>query len=73
MKLIKSEIKDGCHEIEIEKSFFFFKWRIIYREKNNSIMRFEYPDKYYEIGLSEYCDISGLFKHLSNPMPLFQN
>lgn len=70
MKLLRSEKTEKYHEIEIENSFLFLKWRTVYRKSNGSILRFKDPDKYFPIGLSEYCDIIGLFKHLAPPQSL---
>ena len=67
MKVLTNKIADSYHEIEVEKSFLWFKWSVVYRKSNGSIMRFKAPDKYYNIGLSEYCDIIGLFRQLNPP------
>lgn len=61
MKLLSSKKLGNYHEIEIESTFLWFKWRRKYRKINESLFRFEEPNEYFVIGLSEYIDIKGLF------------
>jgi hypothetical protein len=61
MKLLKNEKTEKYHEIEVEYSFLWIKWKVKYRKVNGDIYKFEAPNNYYTIGLIEYCDIDGLF------------
>lgn len=61
MRLTKVEITEACHEIEVEYSFLFIKWRKVYRKINSKIWIFKEPDKYSHLGISEYLDVSPLF------------
>jgi hypothetical protein len=66
MRLLRTEKTEEYHEIEVEYTFLWvFKYRTTYRMigANNryAVMAFESPDKYYEIGISEYIKIHGLF------------
>jgi len=65
MRLIRNEITEKYHEIELEDSFFgFFKTKIIYRKYGNSIFEFRYPDILNNVGFSTYCSIYPYFNIL---------
>ena len=61
MKLLKIENNHEYQEIEVEKSFFGFKWKTIYRKFGAAILRYKHPNKYYNLGLSEYFEIHEFF------------
>ena len=62
MKLIKSEIKDTYHEIEIENSFLWFKWSTKYRKvQDGNIFRYKDTDRYYHTGFTEFIEIKSMF------------
>lgn len=62
MTLIRNEYINDCIEIEVEYSFLFFKYRRCYRLKDGAIMRYEHPNKYYDLGFEEYFEVKQLFK-----------
>ena len=61
MKIIKIEKNDKYHEIEVQKSFLWFKWINVYRKIDGHIFRYKSPNIYHSIGLVEYCNVWGLF------------
>lgn len=62
MKLLRNEKTDNYHEIEVERSFLWIKWRVKYRKVDGYVFRFKSPDNYYPTGLMEYLNVSDLFK-----------
>ena len=62
MKLLKNEKTKTYHEIEVEYSFLWLKWKVKYRKVDGSLFRFKEPNNYYSIGLSEHIDVKDLFK-----------
>ena len=61
MRLLKNEKTATYHEIEVENSFLFMKWKTKYRKINDTVVRFKPPDNYYNIGLFERVDVGPLF------------
>lgn len=61
MKLLRNEKTDNYHEIEIEYSFLWIKWKVKYRKIDWEIFRFKSPNNYYPTGISEYIDVYNLF------------
>ena len=61
MKLLKNEKTETHHEIEIEYSFLWIRWKEKYRKVGSNIYRFESPNNYYPIGPSEHMDVMNLF------------
>lgn len=62
MRLLRHEYINDCSEIEVEYSFLFFKYRQTYRLKDGTIMRYKHPNKYYDLGMTEYFEVKQLFK-----------
>ena len=62
MQLIRHHYTFDCTEIEVEYSFLFFKWRKCYRMKDGTILGYKHPNKYYDLGISEYHLAKQLFK-----------
>ncbi len=69
MKLLSNkQIEEGIQEIEVEHTFlFFWKYTEIYRKVDGFVYGFEYPNSYYELALSTYASIIGLFKFKTKP------
>lgn len=61
MRLLKNEKTEDYHEIEVEFSFLWFKWKKTYRKIRGTIWRYKAPDNYYDTGLLEYLDVNKLF------------
>lgn len=61
MKLLNIEKTDDYHEIEIEYSFLFIKYKRKYRKVGSTIFDYEKPNNYKNIGFNEHCDVKGLF------------
>lgn len=61
MKITKSEKTEQFHEVEVEHSFLFIKWRVKYRLINGTIWRFKSPNNYYTVGLCEFVDVRNIF------------
>ena len=67
MKLIKSVKTENFHEIELEKRFLFWTYRVKYRmvgikTGNTAIFRFKDPNGYYKTGLGEWLGMIDYFK-----------
>jgi hypothetical protein len=62
MKLLKNEKTENSHEIEVEYSFLWIKWKVNYRKVDGNIFRFKAPNNYYPTGLSEHIYVKDLFK-----------
>ena len=62
MKLLKNEKTENYHEIEVEYSFIWIKWKVKYRKVSENVFKFKSPNNYYPIGLFEYIDVKDLFK-----------
>ena len=65
MKIIKSKEGTNYKEIEIEKSFLFWKWREVYRMYKGAIFRFKEPNEYIHLSLSNYMDMLEVFRIIS--------
>lgn len=61
MKLLRNEKTENYHEIEVQYSFLFIKWKVKYRKVDKSIYKFKQPNNYYPIGILENLDVSPLF------------
>ena len=61
MKLLKNEKKEDYHEIEVEYSFLWIKWKTKYRKVEDNIFRFKPSNNYYPVGISEYINIYKMF------------
>jgi hypothetical protein len=61
MKLLKNEKTENYHEIEVEYSFLFIKYKVKYRKVDGNVFRYKESDKYYPTGLSEHINVKDLF------------
>ena len=61
MKLIKNTKTDKFHEIEIERTFLFWKWTVKYRMIDRNVFRYKEPNIYFQTSISEWADVKDLF------------
>ena len=62
MKVLKNTKTEKYHEIEVEKQFLFFKWKVKYRIVGNSVFRFKEPNDYKELDVFEAISLINYFK-----------
>ena len=62
MKLINRLERNKYVEIELEKSFMFWKWTVRYRMYDKAIFRYLYPETFIRLGLMEHLNIMDYFK-----------
>lgn len=61
MRILNNTLTPIYHEIEIEYSFLWIKYKVKYRKINNSIFKYKSTDNYYEISVSEYFMVKDMF------------
>lgn len=61
MKLLSNTKTDDFHQIEIEHSFLFWKFRVKYRKVGDEIFIYEDDDKYFRTSTGQFYSIKELF------------
>jgi hypothetical protein len=63
MRLLRTVKTDKFHEIEVQKSFLWIKWRETYRMFGDlDCFRFKAPDNYSPLGIWASSDIMPFFR-----------
>ena len=62
MRLLRNEKTMDYHEIEVEYSFLWIKWKVKYRKVGASVFRFKSPNNYYRTSNYKYITVADLFK-----------